>query len=105
MINVLNITKPNNLDEIFDIEFKFNVDKYGTKHCDCIITFDIETSTGYYKNGKAIGFDHDKYNSDKNYQELIDSSEPMSIMYTWQCAVENYDKDIKVFFGRDYDSQ
>lgn len=104
MINVLNITKPNNTDDINNIEFKFNVDKYGTKHCDNIITFDIETSTGYYKDGKAIGFDHDKYNSDDDYKKLIDISEPMSIMYTWQCAVENYDKDIKVFFGRDYDS-
>lgn len=104
MINVLNITKPNVITDIYDIEFKFNIDKYGNKYCDNIITFDIETSTGYYKDGQAIGFDHDKYNNDEDYQKLIDSSEPMSIMYTWQCAVENYDKDIKVFFGRDYDS-
>lgn len=104
MINVLNITKPNDITDIYDIEFKFNIDKYGNKHCDNIITFDIETSTGYYKDGQAIGFDHDKYNNDEDYQKLIDSSDPMSIMYTWQCAVENYDKDIKVFFGRDYDS-
>jgi len=104
MLNVLNITKPSNLDEINDIEFKFMPDKHDNKFCQNIITFDIETSTGYFKDGRCIGFDHDKYNNDEDFRELIDSSEPMSIMYTWQCAVESYDKDIKVFFGRTWET-
>ena len=104
MINVLNITKPNKTDDIFDIEFKFYVDKYGNKHCDNIIAYDIEASTGYYINGKAFGFDHDKYNNDENYRKMIDKAQPVSCQYNWQCAVENYDKNIKVFSGRDYKS-
>ena len=104
MLKVLNITKPNVLTDIYDIEFKFNYDKYGNRHAENIITFDIETSTGYYKDSKVYGFNHKLYNEDEDYRKTIIESNPISVMYTWQCAVESYDKDIKVFFGRTLES-
>lgn len=102
MLNVLNITKPNDINDIDKILFAFTKGKFGNYHCENIVTFDIETTTSYIVDGKAIAFDHDKYNSDESYKEMIDNSTPISTMYCWQMAVSSVDGNIYVFFGREW---
>ena len=102
MLNVLNITKPNDIDDIDKILFTFTKGKFGNYHCENIVTFDIETTTAYIVDGKAIAFDHDKYNSDESYKQTIDNSTPISTMYCWQMAVSSVDGNIYVFFGREW---
>lgn len=102
MLNVLNITKPNNIDDIDKILFTFNKGKFANYYCENIVTFDIETTTAYKVGDEAIPFDHEKYNSDEAYREMIDNSTPISIMYCWQMAVSSADGNIYVFFGREW---
>jgi hypothetical protein len=101
----LNITKPNDIDDLYQIQFFFLPGEYGNVYCENIITFDIETSTGYLlPNGTVIRLKRKKYIKSKKYRKMIDEAIPLSIMYTWQCAVESLDGTIKVFLGRTYDS-
>lgn len=57
--------------------------------CDTAISIDIETSSGFLKNGKIYKFDKRKKPS---YWE---SFEKVGIMYIWQIAIEN-----NIFYGR-----
>lgn len=101
----LNITKPNDIDDIYKIQFFFLPGKYGNVYCENIITFDIETSTGYLlPNGMVVDFVPERYEACPKYRKMIDEAEPMSLMYSWQCAVESLDGTIKVFLDRTYDS-
>lgn len=68
--------------------------------CQNIITFDIETSNGFRQaDGTTIGFSHDEFK--KNPAKYTDA-EPVSLMYVWQCAVEN-GSDIDVYLGRTWE--
>lgn len=68
------------------------VNKSASIHCDDIVTFDIETSTGY-KDGVTYVEYGDWVTKD---------TERISLMYVWQAAVEN-GNNIHVFYGRTYD--
>ena len=57
--------------------------------CDTSIGFDIETSSGFMRDGKIIKFD--KRRSPSYWEDF----EKVGIMYIWQCAIEN-----NVFYGR-----
>lgn len=106
--------------------------RFRTFDIESIITFDVECSNGYSVDGNVIGMDKhrfnlgyrfsktidmEKYLKDKSYREEIDSkcpdafkyyykieykSVPVSLLYVWQCAVEDGD-NIKIFMGRNYD--
>jgi len=102
MLNVLNITKPNPIDDIDKILFSFTKGKYGNYHCENIVTFDIETTTAYVVDGEAIPFNHYKYNNNEEYRKMIDNATPISTMYCWQMAVSSVDGMIYVFFGREW---
>lgn len=93
----------NEWDDVYGIEFKFLKGSYSSRSVDTIMCFDIETSNGWRQpDGSVIGFDHDKYNNDEEYRNMIDLGEPVSLMYVWQMAIEDTD-DIKVFGGRTWD--
>ena len=100
MLNVLNITQPNPIEDIEKILFNFHKGKYGIYHCENIVTFDIETTTSFIINGKCERFDKKRYDNDEDYRKMIDKAEPISNMYCWQMAVSSVDGNIYVFFGR-----
>lgn len=91
---------PNLWPEVYDIKFHFEKGDYKSYACQNIMTFDIETSNGWRQpDGTVIGFDHQQYNSNEEYKNMIDLGEPVSLLYVWQFAIEDGD-DIKVFMGR-----
>lgn len=113
MINVLNITKPNDPKDLMNIEFwfvpKIFRGKISSHIAQNIITFDIETSNGYaMEDGTVLAFDKERYDSEfdlpeteRAYQDLIDNHcEPVSLMYMWQCCIESKDGTPYVFIGR-----
>ena len=102
MLKVLNITKPNPIDDIDNILFTFTKGKYGVFNCQNIVTFDIETTTSYIVDGEAVQFDYIKYDNDPEYRKMIDNAIPISTMYCWQMAVSSADGNIYVFFGREW---
>lgn len=88
---------------------KYSEGKGKTKreHINNIFTFDIETSGGFLqKDGTVIPFEHDfweqHYTSGGVVSKIIEYSKPISMMYIWQCAIEN-GNDIEVFIGRTWD--
>lgn len=120
----LNITKPNDFSDIYDIHFKFTRGKYQSYHLQNIIAWDTESSNGFKlpNSPVVIKFDQDLYDegivymyntpTDKldldnpalKYVKLIDSCEPVGLMYLWQCAVEDGTGGIKLFFGRTWET-
>lgn len=103
MIKVVDVVEFSDWDEIYDINFNFTSGKHGSKELQNIITFDIEQSNGWLlPDYTVIGFDHDKYNTDEEYQKLIDTSQAISVLYIWQMAIETQDGP-KVFAGRTWD--
>ena len=103
----------NDWDELYDITFKYTSGNYGSKICQSLFSFDIETSNGWrLENGEVLGFDHSKYNlkydgdklisGDEQYHYDIDNAQPVSCLYIWQLAIEDLD-DIKVFMGRTWE--
>lgn len=100
-----NFNDPNDYDEINNIKFVFNKDRFGMYNLENIITFDTETSTGFRKNnGEVIPFDINRYESDKEYAKVINSLPPVSTTYLWQTAIEDGFGGLKVFIGRDMES-
>lgn len=66
----------------------------GEKYNDTIITFDIEVSSGWVKNGVVIPFDKSK---DKKFYEPL---EKISLCYIWQASIDNvvyYDRFLETF--------
>lgn len=72
-----------------DIDFIF-YDKKGKIYCDNIMSFDIEVSSYFLKDGKAIPFDKSKPS------EYWKEFEKVSICYIWQFAIDG-----NVFYGRE----
>lgn len=64
-------------------------EKYGNVIDNTCMAFDIETSNGFYRNGKVIPFDKSKP------PEFWDDYEKVGLMYLWQFAIVN-----NVFYGR-----
>lgn len=71
-----------------------------------ILTLDIESSNGFrFPDGKYYGFSHELYRINP---KLYEEAEKSSLMYVWQCAVEQdlvaplNHKTCKVFMGRTY---
>ena len=94
---------PNQWPDLYDITFKFEKGSFNSFSCQTLMAFDIETSNGWRQpDGTVIGFDHDRYNSDEEYKNMIDLGEPVSLLYVWQIAIEDTD-DIKVFMGRTWE--
>ena len=94
---------PNNWPDLYDITFKFEKGSFNSYACQNLMAFDIETSNGWRQpDGTVIGFDHDQYNSNEEYKNMIDLGEPVSLLYVWQYAIEDTN-DIKVFMGRTWD--
>ena len=93
----------NEWDDIYGIEFDYEKGNYNSYALSNIMCFDIETSNGWaMPDGTVIGFDHDKYNNDEEYRNMIDLGEPVSLLYVWQMAIEDKN-DIKVFGGRTWE--
>lgn len=85
-------------------DFRKSSGKFPVSTLQSIITFDIETSNGFrLDNGDIIGLDQKRYDSDDDYKHLIDSAEPQSLLYVWQCAVESANGDIYTFLGRTWE--
>lgn len=112
MLKVVEITKPDDWDEIYNIRFKFTEGEHDSKVCQSLITYDIETSNGWKQpDGTVLGFDHKKYNDiiddkenpdyDEDYHNAIENGEPVSVLYVWQMAIEG-DRPY-VFMGRTWD--
>ncbi len=106
MIKHTNITQFSSHDELDNIKFNITRDstsRYEQYVCQNIITFDIETSNLFVdpKTHIAEGFRFDIALSDPDYYKKL---VPISCMYIWQCAVETYDHDIRVFSGRTWES-
>ena len=110
MVKVVDITEFSSLDEIQNINFKFQKDstsKFNQIVTQNLISFDIETSNGYRNpsTGVVEPFIHNIaiLNPD-HYKHL----EPVSLMYVWQCAVETFlsndESTIVVFGGRTWES-
>ena len=90
-------------NDVYDIAFKFNKGAYDSKSCQQLISFDIETSSGWRQpDGSVIGFNHFLYKHSTKYQSMIDNGQPVSVMYVWQMAIED-GNDVKVFMGRTWD--
>lgn len=103
MIKVVEVKTVSEWEEIYDIAFSFISGKHGSKECQNIITYDIETSNGWVgSDGNVLGFDHDKYKFDEEYQKFIDTAEAVSCLYIWQYAIE-WQEGVKVFVGRTWD--
>ena len=82
--------------------------RFTNKHCDNIITFDIEASNGYRQpDNTVIGFNKELYDkhpefygvATKEIQKHYGDIEQVGMMYVWQCAIDAGD-DIHVFIGR-----
>ena len=85
-------------------DFRKSSGKFPVSILNNIITYDIETSNGFrLDNGDIIGLDQKRYDSDDDYKHLIDSAEPQSLLYVWQCAVESANGDIYTFLGRTWE--
>lgn len=113
MINVINITQPNDPADIFKVQFTFVPKSFKGKSSSYIaqqiITIDIETSNGYaMADGSVIPFDKERYDAEfdlpeteRAYQDLIDNKcTPVSLMYMWQVCIESADGMPYVFIGR-----
>ena len=106
MIKFENITSFNSLDDLDDIQFYVPKDpfsKFECLVCQNIVTFDIETSNLFVDPVTHIAepFNYDKAIADPDYYKKLT---PVSVMYIWQCAVEDWkDHSIKVFSGRTWD--
>lgn len=80
--------------DLFEIEYRHQKPK-GKKYkkygdiCNTTMSFDIETSNGYYKNGVVYPFDKSKS------PDFWEDYEKVGIMYIWQFAIDN-----NVFYGR-----
>lgn len=61
--------------------------------CQNAMSFDVETSSGYLKDGKIIQFDRSKP------PEFWEDYEKVGIVYIWQFAIDD-----KVYYGRTIDS-
>ena len=93
-------------ESLYDIHFKFiESGKYHVMYCQNIITFDIETSSGFLtKDGKVREYNLRKYDRNINYRNLCDNSKPISLMYIWQFAIEDLvTEEIYTFYGRTWD--
>ena len=86
------------------LKWNMSQTKYGAK-IDNIITFDIETSTGYIRNNKYVA-DYGIYNKIRDeWIKTYDGSADVktaAIMYIWQAAIDVGD-DIYTFYGRTWD--
>ena len=87
--------------------------KYKKLNLNNIFAFDIETSNGYrQEDGSVIPFSHKVWN--KEYKKWLSGPKdhkfegpdlyknPVSVMYVWQCAIEN-GKNVDVYMGRTWD--
>lgn len=123
LVKDVDFSKPCRVDEIYDIHFLFTDGKYNTRYCENIIAGDTESSTGYQLPGgeDVYGLEQEKYDrgitktynrniedidwndEDVKYIELIDSSIPVGLCYSFQVAIEAGDGTIKAFVLRTYD--
>lgn len=95
------------LRRVLYMKYKDGSGKIKTTNINNIFAFDIETSSGYLQeDGCVIPFDHkifnDNYLKNGRLSKPEQYSNPVAVMYIWQCAVEN-GNDIDVFFGRTWD--
>lgn len=98
----MNVRATWDFTEIYNIHFQFTKSKYSV-NCETIVSFDTETSNGIrLPDSTVIAFDHEKFNSSDVYRDLVKNGEKVSLLYLWQCAVEN-DDEIVVFLGRSYE--
>lgn len=101
MIPEVNITKPNDWEDLYSIKFTYSEKQSGeftSVYLNNIITFDIENSTAYIIDSQAVVFSHDKVSTDEGAKYYA-SQKTESIMYIWACAIECQD-GVKVFIGR-----
>lgn len=81
--------------------YEFEVEKFTSHHKkdgkypttyfnESIITFDIECTSGWLKNGKVIGYKKGLS------EEFWNALEPISLCYLWQCSVDGV-----VYYGRE----
>lgn len=68
---------------------KYKKDKY----LEDIITFDIETTSAWIKDGNVIGYEKG------HIQEYWNTLEPLALCYLWQCSVND-----TVFYGRELET-
>ena len=97
-------------NKLYDIQYDtFNEGYRKTKitHINNINCYDIETSNAFVQEDRTvIPFEHAVWNT--NYKtggvlaKPIQYKNPCSLMYVWQCSVENIN-DIEVFMGRTWD--
>jgi hypothetical protein len=121
----LGIVKPEmDYTSIYKIKFVFTEGKYNTYHTQNLISWDTESSNGFKIPGsiKVIGLDQKKYDrgfvkshgvpidkidhsdEDIKYMTLIDSCEPVGVMYGWTCAIEDGFGGIIGFGGRGWET-
>ena len=72
-----------------DKEGKYKVDKY----CNDIITFDIECTSAWIREGEVIGYEKGFNN------EYWNNLEPLALCYLWQCSVNG-----TVYYGRELET-
>lgn len=120
MIRVMDIKKPDDWSELYNIDFRF-AQKIGRKgkvmlHCENLATFDIETSNGLCDDaGNVHKLNKKQYDDeyaiecvkDRPYQSFVSTCQPVSLMYIWQLAIETFlppphaaDSEIRCFVGR-----
>lgn len=101
--------------ELFNIKFKVYREGKYKLHINNIMSFDIETSTGFrLSNGNVIPFSYKRcqkfYARNERRQALgrqplehiPEYENPVAMMYVWQFAIED-GNDTKVFIGRTWD--
>lgn len=111
MLKPLNITKPNDFDDMYNIIFSFHKLKYGVYQAQNVAAFDTEFTTLFVTpDGDAIPFDQEAYDKafdeedpDTSFKDLIEKSEPISIMWSWQFAISSVDGNIYCFVGRTWE--
>ena len=75
--------------------------KWSNLLCDNSMSFDIETSNGFYRNGnvykfdKTIGYDKQGNFNPEKASKHWEQFEKVGIMYIWQFAIDD-----NVFYGR-----
>lgn len=119
----LDLTKPDDIDAIFDIHFEFHDGKFHTKILQNTIAFDIEGNNGFKlpSSDEVIPFDQEKYDrgilkthnvpveqidkddEDVVYMRLLDSCTPVGCKYMWQCCVEDGKGGLFKYIGRTWD--
>lgn len=120
----LDLSKPNTLDELYNIHFKFTDGKYQSRNLESICTWDTESSNGFLLpdgSNKVIEFNQKKYDrgilkthdvskdkidyedEDVKYMMLIDECTPVGIISGFSFSIEDGTGGIYTYIGRDWD--